>query len=165
MSEKVESIDEDAVCPCGNGVFTDCCGPYLNGDKIAPTAELLMRSRYSAYVVGDTEYLLNSWHPASRPDELDLEEAIQWQGLEIMETAAGREADDTGQVEFIASYLVDNRPGQLRERSDFRREDGRWYYVDGVEVKAQPVSVNKIGRNEPCPCGSGKKYKKCCYGS
>ena len=162
MSDNTKTID----CPCGNGVFKDCCGPCLAGEQTAPTAEKLMRSRYSAYVLNNVEYLLKTWHPASRPEEdFVLEEAIQWQGLEILDTAAGSETDDTGQVEFIARYLVENRPGQLREKSDFRREEGLWYYIDGAEVKAQPVSVTKIGRNEPCPCGSGKKYKRCCHGS
>ena len=164
MSNK-SANDGEMVCPCGNGVFKDCCGPYLDGDQAAPTAEALMRSRYTAYAVGNVEYLLKSWHPASREDDFVLEEAIQWQGLDILDTTDGGEADDTGEVEFVARYLVENRPGQLRERSDFRREDGLWYYVDGEEVKAQPVSVTKVGRNEPCPCGSGKKYKRCCYGS
>ena len=159
MSDKNHPID----CPCGNGAFKECCGPYLAGDKDAPTAETLMRSRYSAYVVNDVPYLLKTWHPASRPEEdFVLEEAIQWQGLEILDSADGSETDDSGQVEFIARYRVEHQPGQLRERSDFRREDGLWYYIDGVEVKAKPVSVTKIGRNEPCPCGSGKKYKRCC---
>lgn len=159
MSDEKQIID----CPCGNGLFKECCGPYLAGDQAAPTAETLMRSRYSAYVVNDVAYLLKTWHPASRPEEdFVLEESIRWQGLEIVDTAAGSETEDSGQVEFIARYLVGAQPGQLRERSDFRREDGLWYYIDGVEVKAQPVSVTKIGRNEPCPCGSGKKYKRCC---
>jgi len=164
MSNK-SATSGDMICPCGNGTLQDCCGPYLDGERPAPTAETLMRSRYTAYAIGNVEYLLKSWHPASRPDDFVLEEAIQWQGLEILATVAGGETDDTGEVEFVARYLVENRPGQLRERSDFRREDGLWYYVDGEEVKAQPVSVVKVGRNEPCPCGSGKKYKRCCYGS
>ena len=166
MSDKSTTITGDMDCPCGNGIYQDCCRPYLDGERAAPTAETLMRSRYTAYVLDNVGYLLQSWHPASRPEEdFVLEEAIQWQGLEILDTEAGGEADQTGQVEFIARYLVEDRPGQLRERSDFRREEGLWYYVDGAEVKAQPVSVTKVGRNEPCPCGSGKKYKRCCYKS
>lgn len=165
MSVENALTDGEMACPCGNGALQDCCGPYLDGRLDAPTAEKLMRSRYTAYALGNVEYLLRSWHPASRPEDFVLEEAIRWQGLDILDTAAGGEGDETGEVEFVARYMVENRPGQLRERSDFRREDGLWYYVDGVEVKAQPVSVTKIGRNEPCPCGSGKKYKRCCYGS
>ncbi len=165
MADKNSSITAEMPCPCGNGVFQDCCRKYLDGEKAAPTAETLMRSRYTAYVLNNVEYLLKSWHPASRPEkDFVLEEAIHWQGLEILDTEDGGKDDDIGQVEFIASYLVEDRPGQLRERSDFRREDGLWYYVDGKDVKAQPITVTKIGRNEPCPCGSGKKYKRCCYG-
>ncbi len=164
MTDQQAPIDGEMACPCGNGAYKECCGPYLAGDRNAPTAEILMRSRYTAYVVGDVDYLLRSWHPASRPDAFTLEEIIRWQGLSIVDTTDGGETDDTGQVEFIARYQVENRPGQLREKSDFRREAGIWYYIDGVEIKPQPVSVTKIARNEPCPCGSGKKYKRCCYG-
>ena len=123
-----------------------------------------MRSRYSAYVTGAADYLLATWHPASRPEGFELQDEIHWQGLDIRSTSAGGEEDTSGQVEFIASYQVHGRFGQLHERSDFRREEGRWYYVDGVELKGTPVTATKVGRNEPCPCGSGKKYKRCCYG-
>ncbi len=149
-------------CPCGGGALAGCCGPLLAGEREAPTAEALMRSRYCAYVRHDADYLLRTWHPASRPDGFEFQDVIQWQGLTIVATESGGPGDTTGQVEFIASYQVEGRFGQLHERSDFRREGGVWYYVDGVEVKGRPVTVVKVGRNDSCPCGSGRKYKRCC---
>jgi len=160
----MSKTESEAPCPCGGGTLADCCGPFIAGDRLAPTAETLMRSRYSAYARGETDYLLRTWHPSSRPDDFELQDVIQWRGLNILATEAGGADDTTGQVEFIASYQVAGRFDQLHERSDFRREDGAWYYVDGVEVKGRPVTVVKVGRNEPCPCGSGKKYKRCCQG-
>jgi len=165
MSQPSESTPVDSgICPCGNGIFADCCGPLLAGRTAAATPETLMRSRYTAYARGDGDYLLRTWHPSTRPERFELQEEIRWQGLDILAIAGGGTDDATGQVEFVARYQVHGRLGQLHEKSDFRREEGHWYYVDGSELKPPPVTAVKIGRNDPCPCGSGKKYKRCCYG-
>jgi len=155
-------------CPCGSGKdFAACCGPYIAGDAPAPTAEALMRSRYSAYATANAKYLKDTLAKGvDDGDELSDAEIAKadWTGLEIRDTEAGGVDDDTGEVEFTAYYTAqDGERFAHRERSTFAREDGRWVYVDGViNPKHQPVRVAKVGRNDPCPCGSGKKYKKCC---
>lgn len=154
-------------CPCGSGHdFDACCGPYIAGDKPAPTAEALMRSRYSAYTMGNVAYLQSTLAEAVPDDEQLSEEeikAVTWQGLEIRATEGGGENDNTGTVEFVARYKAQGEQHVFHERSRFGREDGRWVYIDGViNPKSAPVTSTKVGRNEPCPCGSGKKYKKCC---
>jgi SEC-C motif-containing protein len=124
-----------APCPCGRSdargrplAFGACCGPLLAGAP-APDAEALMRSRYTAYVLGDAAYLLATWHPGTRPAEVAPEPDTRWLGLEVR---ARREIDAThAEVEFVARYRVQGRGGRLHERSRFVREDGRWLYVDG----------------------------------
>lgn len=126
------TASDDDPCPCGRGgssgplAFRACCGGYLAAtDRAAPDAESLMRSRYSAYVRRDTQYLLATWHPATRPDRLDLDDDVTWLGLEI------REAGER-HVEFAATYRgPDGRVGRLHERSRFVRQGGRWLYVEG----------------------------------
>ncbi|NMD55590.1 preprotein translocase [Tsukamurella columbiensis] len=90
-----------------------------------------MRSRFAAFRDGDAAWLLASWHPSTRPAELDLDEDVRWRGLQIVDTVAGGATDRTGVVEFRATYLADGEFGVLHERSRFVREDGRWWYVDG----------------------------------
>ncbi|MFJ8947563.1 YchJ family protein [Streptomyces sp. NPDC102395] len=117
-----------AVCPCGlPEAYEACCGRFHSGSAVAPTAEALMRSRYSAFVRGDAGYLMRTWHPRTRPAVLDLDPGTRWTGLEILATAEGSAFHSTGVVEFRASY----RGGSLRERSRFERVDGAWVYVDG----------------------------------
>lgn len=148
-------------CPCGSPLnYEDCCAPYHHG-AAAPTAASLMRSRYSAYVLKLADYLRDSWHASTRPATLAFAgDDPQWCGLEIRQTRGGSADDQHGEVEFIAHWLAaDGKTGALHERSRFVREEGRWYYVDG---ELFPVTVRKPGRNDPCPCGSGRKYKQCC---
>lgn len=119
-----------------------------------------MRSRYTAYVLGDADYLLRTWHPDTRPVSLDLQaDAVRWVGLKVGECTDGGEEDDTGYVSFVARYKEGGRATRLAERSRFLRVDGRWLYVDG-ELEAAPPPTP--ARNALCPCGSGKKYKRCC---
>lgn len=122
------------ACPCGSGEdYAPCCGAVHRGERPAATAEALMRSRFSAFAVCDTDYLLLSWDSDTRPDVLDLDDAIIWRRLQIVDTEAGGPADSTGVVEFRAQYLQDGRRQILHERSRFRRDsDGSWRYVDGV---------------------------------
>jgi SEC-C motif domain protein len=117
----------DEVCPCGSGdQFGSCCLPLLVSERQAETAEELMRSRYSAYVVGDTDYLWRTWHPRTRPPEV-TEVTVTWTRLEIVDRVAGGRGDLVGGVEFRAHHQA----GVLHERSRFEVRGGRWFYVDG----------------------------------
>lgn len=155
-------------CPCGSGKdLSSCCGPYHDGTP-APSALALMRSRYSAFVLGLGQYLYDTLALDQRSD-FDVEEFnasygdTKWMGLEIRRTADGEESDETGTVEFVARYKSQKDTVAHHELAKFKREDGRWVFADCVmnPKEAQRIVV-KVGRNDPCPCGSGKKYKKCC---
>lgn len=158
------------LCPCGSGKpKADCCGPILDGARKPATAEQLMRARYSAYAVADIDFLYNT----SGPDvqrEFDPEssrrwaEGSEWKGMEVIATEGGAESDSEGTVEFVARYSVNGTDFEHHERSTFQRLDGDWKFIDGELVKPKPIvrESAKVGRNDPCPCGSGKKYKKCC---
>ena len=152
-------------CPCGNSkTYANCCGLYHSGQAIAPTAEALMRSRFSAFARGKLDYLLSTLHPSKckRGDRLSLAQSIsntRWIYLEVLSRQQGRDRDRQGVVEFMAVY---DRPelGQLHERSRFVRESiegqARWFYVDGdILLPYRPK------RNEPCWCQSGKPFKQC----
>jgi SEC-C motif-containing protein len=160
------------MCHCGSDKpFEACCGPIIAGNIPAPTAEALMRSRYSAYVVGDIDYLKASLAPAERHD-FDPEQAKSWSkdskwlGLTIHSVKGGGEADATGQVEFTASFEYQGAKQDHKERAEFQRIDGVWHYTDGRMRSHDPIVRGpKTGRNDPCPCGSGKKFKKCCGGA
>ncbi|AUN93744.1 YchJ family protein [Pseudazoarcus pumilus] len=116
-------------CPCGRGgTVQACCGRYHAGTP-APDAEALMRSRYSAFVLGDTAYLLATWHASTRPETLDDDARPKWLGLEVRRCETT--GPDTATVEFVARYRVAGRAQRLHEVSRFVREHGRWYYVDG----------------------------------
>lgn len=115
-------------CPCGlPRSYEECCGRYLSGAAAAPTAEALMRSRYTAFVRGDAAYLRRTWHPGTRPADVGADARTRWTGLEILGTEGGSAFHTTGTVTFRASY----RGGSLHERSRFERVDGAWVYVDG----------------------------------
>ncbi|WP_448004344.1 YchJ family protein [Agromyces bauzanensis] len=117
-------------CPCLSGErFGECCGRFLAGTADAPTAEQLMRSRYSAFVVGDSAYLLATWHPSTRPAELELDPALRWYRLDLVRRERGGPLDRDGVVEFRARYRHDGERGELHEVSTFVRQDGRWRYV------------------------------------
>lgn len=116
-------------CPCGTGrAYAACCGPLHAGESAAQSAVQLMRSRYTAYVVGDAAYLARTWHPRSRPDPLEAAPDAGWLRLEVLATADGRDGDQSGEVEFVATHV----DGLLHERSRFVRRAGRWVYLDGT---------------------------------
>lgn len=118
-------MGESDTCPCGSGAgYVECCGPLHRGTQDARTPEELMRSRYSAFALGDADYLLRTWHPRTRPEELRLDPELVWLSLQIV-AAVG---DD---VEFIARYRGPQGRGFQRERSRFARHGGRWFYLDG----------------------------------
>lgn len=120
-------------CPCGSGKpLARCCGPLHDGTMVAPTAEALMRSRYSAFVLGREAYALASWHPSTRPAALDLaSDTRKWLGLDVRAHRVDPADPDRATVEFVARFRVEGRGHRLHETSRFVREDGRWLYVDG----------------------------------
>ncbi len=158
------------TCPCGTGLpYEECCGPIIDGTRNASSAEQLMRSRYTAYAKKDIGYLLSSLHPEHRKgyDEKSTRqwaESSQWHSLEIRDTRGGGEDDTEGTVEFIATFTADGLRREHHELASFQKDEGRWYFVDGSPVPQKTVVRNepKIGRNDPCTCGSGRKFKKCC---
>jgi SEC-C motif domain protein len=120
------------TCPCGSGLpYAECCGRLHDGTATAATAEQLMRSRYSAFAVGDPAYLLATWHSSTRPGAVDLDPRIRWIGLELLGTTGGGLLAAEGTVEFRAHSVVDRAAGTQHENSRFVREDGRWRYLDG----------------------------------
>jgi len=155
-------------CPCGSNVdYKECCGAIIGGTRPAETAEQLMRARYSAYVEAEMDFIFETTHPDHR-EGYDHEgtrewaENSEWLGLEITATRQGGADDSAGEVEFIARFREKGALREHHELAGFIRDNGRWYFTDGTLVKPRPKSVEKIGRNDPCPCGSGLKYKKCC---
>jgi SEC-C motif-containing protein len=162
------------TCACGSEKkYESCCGPYIAGDKPAPTAEALMRARYTAYTRQAIDFIANT-HDPKGPNDFDPKAALswsttaEWMGLEIKDTDRGREGDTEGMVEFVARFKVNGNEEAHHERSFFRRDKDKngveqWYYLDGKAIRT-PVrrTEPKVGRNDPCHCGSGKKFKKCC---
>jgi SEC-C motif-containing protein len=126
-------MDDTARCPCLSGdVYGDCCGP-LHAGAAAPTAERLMRSRYTAYVLRDVAYLAATWHPSTRPAGLDVDPGTRWFRLDIVRTESGGPFDDAGVVEFEARSTTDGEVHVQHEASRFVRDrDRRWLYVDGL---------------------------------
>lgn len=161
------TLTPQSSCPCGSGAsLQQCCAPRLDGTRPAQTAEQLMRSRYTAHVVCQVDYLLRTWRspdPAAVDPDAVRQWAQQsdWRGLTVHRCLKGGPGDSEGWVEFTAAYVdtTGATPGlqQHREKSFFIRQDGEWFYVDG-----ETVPVDKPGRNSACPCGSGKKFKRCC---
>jgi SEC-C motif-containing protein len=131
-----------------------------------------MRSRYAAFVVGRVDYIKESTHPRERRG-FDVQatrawsEQSEWKGLSILGTRDGGEGDNRGTVEFVARYSREDEDVEHHEVASFKKTGGRWYFMDGRMVPKQPARRTgpKVGRNDPCPCGSGKKYKKCCGGA
>ena len=137
-----------------------CCGPYLTGTIIPELPEQLMRSRYTAFCRRDVDYLIATHHPSQRQpdDRKTLTETggeTAWLSLHVQESSQSTQGD-RGTVTFVAFYRHQGTIRQMRERSTFVREDGRWYYLNGIRL--EPIA---IGRNDPCWCGSGQKLKHC----
>ncbi|WP_243772958.1 YchJ family protein [Actinomadura barringtoniae] len=122
-----------ASCPCGlPASYAECCGRFHRGEAKPPTAELLMRSRYSAFAVQDEAYLLSSWHPSTRPPAVGFEPGMRWEGLTIVGTTGGSAFDKQGTVEFRARYTQGGRDGEMHEVSRFVRDGGAWSYLNGT---------------------------------
>lgn len=156
-------------CPCGSGQALEaCCLPVIQGTASASSAEALMRSRYTAFATGHIDHLARSLHPSKRGD-FDRKGAekwsreSQWQGLEVIRSD-DREDGNGAEVEFIARYAQEGQNRVHHEVASFEKLDGSWYFLDGKPYAPPPFRREqpKVGRNDPCPCGSGKKHKKCC---
>ena len=163
-------MKNEELCPCKSGkTFGECCGPIIAGTVKADCPEALMRARYTSYVTGDID-LLKSSATAAGQAEFDenasraWSKAAEWHGLEIIKTEGGGAKDKTGVVEFRALYTANNEFCNHHEVSNFVKEKDGWKFADGELVGEKPIvrEEPKVGRNDPCPCGSGKKYKKCC---
>ena len=158
------------TCHCGKDESTEtCCTPYLQGAQQPATAEELMRARYTAFVEADIDYIVKT-HDPETVHSIDKDGTEQWAkdskwlGLEILETEGGQVGDTTGSVKFCASYELNGTKVEHREDAKFRHDGKQWLFVDGQQIAGPPVKreTPKVGRNDPCPCGNGKKYKNCC---
>ncbi len=158
------------LCPCGSEQpFSACCQPFLDGAQAAPTAEALMRSRYTAYAKTEIGYIHDTTHVSqrakfNREDSAAWSERADWHSLEIVRTEGGGPDDTDGIVEFVAQYREKGKMCRHHEVAEFKKEEQKWFFVDGRSPgPVQTIRKGpKIGRNQPCSCGSGKKYKKCC---
>jgi SEC-C motif-containing protein len=157
-------------CPCGSGHDYDaCCGPLIEGTLKAPTPEALMRSRYTAFTQQAMPYIEETLHPSQRHDydaagSAKWARESEWQGLEIVNVSADPENANRSSVEFKAHYRINGALQVHHELAEFRKTGDTWYFFDGKMVGAGQFrrETPKVGRNDPCPCGSGRKYKKCC---
>ncbi|MEN8109133.1 MAG: YchJ family protein [Pseudomonadota bacterium] len=163
-------MNDTTACPCGSGrPYESCCGPLISGTTSAPDPEALMRSRYTAFARLEMPYLASSLDPSQRHD-YDESGATRWaresdwQKLEIINVTADPENANRGSVEFRAHYRMQGEQHVHHELAEFRKTGDTWYFYDGKMVSAGQFTreTPKVGRNDPCPCGSGKKYKKCC---
>lgn len=153
-------------CPCRSGqTFDECCGPIIAGEVVASSPEALMRSRYTAFCRDEMDYLQSTMVEEHRgefnaPDVRRWNKSITWLDLEILESSTH---GDAGTVRFRATFRHKGGSQSLTENSRFVRRDEKWYYLDGEhETETVRNEGPKVGRNDPCPCGSGKKFKKCC---
>ncbi len=158
-------------CPCGSGEdYKSCCEPLIKGVIKPERAEQLMRARYTAHTNGSIAYIMETHHSEKR-HEIDEEqtrdwaEKSQWLGIDIRKVQGGEPSDSTAEVEFVATYRDPKGIRQTHhELSEFRKHAGEWFFYDAKPPQIEQFKRDqpKIGRNEPCPCNSGKKYKKCC---
>ncbi len=161
-------MDND-LCSCDTQKpYVSCCEPVIKGGKIPESAADLMRARYTAFVRQEIDFILNTVTPSKKKDFdrkgiEDWSRDTQWEGLEIVSTEKGGAEDLTGQVEFIARYREKEEVQKHHELASFVKLKGSWYFDDGRTPPIKQVKLEgpKIGRNDPCHCGSGKKFKKC----
>lgn len=155
-----------APCPCGSGqAFGQCCAPVIGQQRPAATAEQLMRSRFTAHFIGDYRHLHRTYLETSRRpyvDDVRPDDVLAWSRLVIHSHEPGPRPD-VAYVDFTAYFRHGDTEQALPEKSEFSRIDGQWFYVRSVRTGPAPVkAAAKVGRNDPCPCGSGRKHKQCC---
>jgi SEC-C motif domain protein len=157
------------LCPCGSETaLKDCCLPIIQGKKTPQTAEQLLRSRYTAFTLGETDYVLSTHHSRTlhevkREEIEEWSKSSQWLGLKIVQSEAGKETDTQGTIVFCARYHSEGKDHDHWEQSYFEKENGQWRFLDakGIQSGTFRREAPKVGRNDPCHCGSGQKYKKC----
>jgi SEC-C motif-containing protein len=155
-------------CPCGSAKpLAQCCQPYIDGRAQPPTAQALMRARYTSFVIGRIDFV-EATHDPEAGDNFDRKAAekwskeSQWKGLHIVAVKDGGPEDETGIVTFVALFAQGGKDYRHEEMSRFRKKDGRWLFVEALEPqKTFEKKGPDLGRNDPCHCGSGKKFKKC----
>lgn len=160
-------------CPCNQEIeFSKCCEPFINGDKVPVTAEELLRSRYTAFTLANMDYIQKTHDPKTRHQSdmnanKEWAESVEWKGLEILGIDGGGPRDQEAHLEFKCYFEDSDGDEQIHhEVSEFRKKQGKWFFHEATHlnegeepyVREEP----KVGRNDPCVCGSGKKYKKCC---
>ena len=158
-------------CACGSGqTFKNCCEPFIQGKASPKTAEQLLRARYTAFTLGATEYVIKTHHSKTvheiKKDEVDdWAKGSVWHGLNIVQKEAGLESDQQGTLVFCAKFQTkgEEKIQEHWEQSLFEKENGEWKFLDARGIQQGPIRREgpKIGRNDPCHCGSGKKLKKC----
>ena len=159
----MSSVKEN--CLCGSEIeYPLCCEPFHQKVKLPVTAEALMRSRFTAYANKNKAYLFDTWDASKKPKIIDFskEEAI-WTELSIVKTKKGTVKDSKGIVEFKAYYMLGDEAYVMNEISRFIKVNGRWFYLDGLVKSVSKANLQTSqGKNAPCHCGSGKKFKRCC---
>ncbi len=164
-----EESQKTGLCPCGSDrKLTECCQPLIRGKRKAATAEELMRARYTAFALGEIDFILASHHSRTR-GELSREEVdgwskgSKWLGLRVLEKKEGGANDSAGIVIFHAKYHAEGKDQDHLEHSQFEKEAGEWKFLDAQGIQTGPMRREgpKVGRNDPCHCGSGQKFKKC----
>ncbi len=160
------AISSDSPCPCGSGqTFGACCEPILQQQRAAATAEQLMRSRFTAHVVHDHRHLHRTYLGTARQPYVEDKDAVDldWRRLVVHAHEVGPKSD-LATVDFTAYYEDDGAERAIHEKSEFLKIDGVWFYTRALRSGPAPIRSThpKVGRNDPCPCGSGKKYKQCC---
>ena len=162
---KSAELSSESLCLCGSNLHYDFCCRAFHENKIIPvTAELLMRSRFTAYAMQNEAYILATWEASKRPEEINFsKEDAEWTKLEIVNTKKGGKKDNKGIVEFKAYYTQAGEAYVMNEISRFKKSSGRWLYLDGLVKSVRKLSEqSRQGKNAPCGCGSGKKFKRCC---
>ncbi len=168
----MEKKMSENLCPCGSSLaYESCCKPYHDGTPV-PTAEAMVRSRFSAFSMHIYDYIVETTHPLYRDEVEDSNiadnmEGIIWHQLNIKECGTEPASEGEGTfdtVTFSAVYEVAGNVYSLSEKSYFQEQDGKLYYLEGISHRPEGYRrpEPKVGRNDPCPCGSGKKFKKCC---
>lgn len=167
----MSNLSPNQNCSCGSSLdLAACCLPVIQGKRQAKTAEELLRARYTAFTRGDVDFIIDTHHSRTK-SEVNRDEITQWSkgskwlGLQIVQKEAGEAGDTKGTIVFCAKYSPqEDKPQDHWEQSYFEREDGQWKFLDaqGVQVGPYRRTEPKVGRNDPCACGSGKKHKKCC---
>lgn len=163
------TMTQNELCPCcSEKPFQSCCAPILAGKAKAKTAEDLLRARYTAFAKGEIDFIMKTHHSKTsgevkREEIEDWSKNSKWLGLKVVQTEAGQATDDKATIVFCAQYEAEGKKKDHWEKSLFEKENGDWKFLDargisGTYKRAEP----KVGRNDPCPCGSGKKLKKCC---